>query len=260
MTFQRLDRILITNDDGIDAPGLATLQEVARELADEVWTVAPDHDQSGISHALSLHHPLRVTARGERRFSVSGTPADCVAMAVKQLMPEPPQLLLSGINKGANLGVETVFSGTVGAAMAGLLLGIPSIALSQAFTRRDSVRWETARALAPGVIRTLWAMGWGQGACLNVNFPDVAAEDAKPLQITTQGLGRMGGLQITPRADLREQDYYWLSISRMDSTDTAGTETFVVQEGGVSVTPLRFERTETGLLDELRGKLRHCPS
>ena len=131
MSFQKLPRILITNDDGIDAPGLLALEEVAGELADEVWIVAPDHDQSGISHALSIHHPLRVTKRGERRFSVSGTPADCVAMALQQLMSQPPTLILSGINKGANLGVETVFSGTVGAAMAGLLLGVPSIALSR---------------------------------------------------------------------------------------------------------------------------------
>ena len=131
MQGARLERILITNDDGIDAPGLEVLEAVARELADEVWVVAPDHDQSGISTAISIHHPLRVTPRGERRFSVSGTPADCVAMALQQLMDQPPQLLLSGINKGANLGVETLFSGTVGAAMTGLLMGIPSIALSQ---------------------------------------------------------------------------------------------------------------------------------
>ncbi len=146
----RLERILITNDDGIDAPGLEALEAVARELADEVWVVAPDHDQSGISTAISIHHPLRVTARGARRFSVSGTPADCVAVALRQLMDAPPQLLLSGINKGANLGVETLFSGTVGAAMTGLLMGIPSIALSQFFTRQTPcagtrrVRWHPA--------------------------------------------------------------------------------------------------------------------
>lgn len=147
MPHARLERILITNDDGIDAPGLAALEAVAHELADEVWVVAPDHDQSGISTAISIHHPLRVTQRGERRFSVSGTPADCVAMALQQLLDKPPQLLLSGINKGANLGVETLFSGTVGAAMTGLLMGVPSIALSQYFTRRSAVRWDTARTL-----------------------------------------------------------------------------------------------------------------
>ena len=252
MTVARLQRILITNDDGIDAPGLEALEAVARELADEVWVVAPDHDQSGISTAISIHHPLRVTARGERRFSVSGTPADCVAMAL-QLMDSPPQLLLSGINKGANLGVETLYSGTVGAAMTGLLLGIPSIALSQYFTRRDSVRWDTARTLAPGVIRQLLGKGWEQSACLNINFPDVAPEQAGPVQITRQGHGRMDGVSVNERTDFRESSYYWLSITRHQHPEAADTETRVVTQGGISVTPLQFDRTAQALREQLQG-------
>ena len=250
-----VERILITNDDGIHAPGLGVLLEVAQSLAEEVWVVAPDNDQSGISHALSLHHPLRVSRYGGRRYSVSGTPADCVAMAVCQLMDHPPQLLLSGINHGANLGVETVFSGTVGAAMAGLLLGIPSIALSQTFTRRETIRWETARQLAGGVIRQLLAAGWDSTACLNVNFPDVPADQALPMEITSQGTGRMESLQITGRTDLREQGYFWLSIDRHDRPDEDGTETAVIAKGGISVTPLRFERTEPGVAEKLRRQL-----
>jgi 5'-nucleotidase len=255
MHSKPLERILITNDDGIDAPGLATLLEVAHELAAEVWVVAPDHDQSGISHALSIHHPLRITPRGERRYSVSGTPADCVAIALRHLMDSPPQLLLSGINKGANLGVETVFSGTVGAAMAGLLLGIPSIALSQALTRRDAVRWDTAGQLAPGIIRQLLAAGWDASVCLNVNFPDVPADQAGPLQVTGQGTGRMDSLNITARTDMREQDYYWLNIERHDRGDAPGSETFVVINGGVSVTPLRFERSDQAAAQSLREQI-----
>ncbi|UFH51320.1 5'/3'-nucleotidase SurE [Pseudomonas sp. KNUC1026] len=250
-----LERILISNDDGIDAPGLAALETVAAQLAEQVWVVAPDHDQSGVSHAISLHSPLRVTQRGEQRYSVSGTPADCVAMAVGELMPEPPQLVLSGINKGANLGVETVFSGTVGAAMAALLLGLPAIALSQAFSRRDAVRWETARTLAPGVIRQLWAAGWSKDVCLNVNFPDVAAHEAKPLQVTRQGLGRMHGLEVTARTDLREQAYYWLSISRQLHDDTPDSESAVIAGGGIAVTPLQFERTGHGAREALAARL-----
>src|SRR5215510_5823550 len=156
-----VERVLLTNDDGIDAPGLAVLEAVAATLAREVWVVAPEHDQSGTSHSISLHSPLRFSDRGERRFGVVGTPGDCVVMAVRHLMLEaPPTLVLAGINRGANLGVETVFSGTVGAAMAGLLLGVPSIALSQTFTDREAVKWDTARSLAPGVIRKLVAIGW----------------------------------------------------------------------------------------------------
>ena len=122
-----VNRVLITNDDGIDAPGLSVLEEVAAMLAQEVWVVAPEEDQSGVSHSISLHNPLRVRRHGDRRFAVTGTPADCVFVALRQVMSAPPDLILSGINRGANLGVETVFSGTVGAAMAGLLLGLPSV-------------------------------------------------------------------------------------------------------------------------------------
>ncbi len=255
MSSSKIERILITNDDGFDAPGLEVLEAVARELANEVWVVAPEQDQSGISHALSLHHPLRVKARGERRFSVSGTPADCVTIGLRELMDNPPQLLLSGVNKGANLGVETMFSGTVGAAMAGLLLGIPSIALSQFFTRRDAVKWDTARALAPDVIRKLMDMEWAADVCLNVNFPDVAPEQAGPLQITRQGIGRMDGLNITQRTDMREQGYYWLNIDRHERPDFDDSETFVVTQGGVSATPLRFERTDLEVMSRLRRNL-----
>lgn len=252
MQGARLERILITNDDGIDAPGLEALEAVARELADEVWVVAPDHDQSGISTAISIHHPLRVTARGERRFSVSGTPADCVAVALRQLMDTPPQLLLSGINKGANLGVETLFSGTVGAAMTGLLMGVPSIALSQFFTRRDSVRWDTASTLAPRVIRQLLGKGWEQSACLNINFPDVPAAQAGPLQITRQGIGRMDGVDVHEREDYREAYYYWLSITRHGHPEALDTETQVVTQGGISVTPLEFDRTALSVREQLQ--------
>src|SRR3712207_4781837 len=137
----RLDRVLLTNDDGVDAPGLAVLERAAAELAEEVWVVAPAHDQSGTSHSISLHSPLRLARLGDRRFSVVGTPGDCTVMAVRHLMREdPPDLVLSGVNRGANLGIETVFSGTVGAAMTAMLLGLPAIALSQAFRDRKSTR------------------------------------------------------------------------------------------------------------------------
>ena len=119
-----LDRILLTNDDGIAAPGLAVLEEIARELAGEVWVVAPEHDQSGVSHAVSLHHPIRVTERGARRYGIIGTPGDCAVIGVCHLLAgAPPDLLLCGVNRGANLGMETVFSGTVGGAMTGMMLG-----------------------------------------------------------------------------------------------------------------------------------------
>jgi 5'-nucleotidase len=247
-----IERVLLTNDDGIDAPGLTVLEEVAATLAREVWVVAPEHDQSGTSHSISLHAPLRFSDQGERRFGVSGTPGDCVVMAVRHIMADaPPTLVLSGVNRGANLGVETVFSGTVGAAMTGMLLGIPSIALSQAFSDREAVRWETARALAPDVIRRLLAAGWNKQACLNVNFPDVPPESAGPLTRSRQGAGLVKNINVIPRMDPRGFVYHWLQFDREPYQDSADSETAVVASGRIAVTPLQFERTNEIAFAEL---------
>lgn len=240
-----LGRVLLTNDDGVEAPGLAVLEEVAATLAREVWVVAPEHDQSGTSHSISLHAPLRISAKGERRFAVRGTPGDCVALALRHLTRDgPPELILSGVNRGANLGVETVFSGTVGAAMTGMLLGIPSIGLSQAYSDRAAVPWDTARALAPGVIRQLLTLGWSAGACLNVNFPDRPPAEAGPLTLTRQGLGYLQDVEVSSRTDPRGFEYQWLRLRNVPRQDSPGTEAAELAAGRVTVTPLRFERTD----------------
>jgi 5'-nucleotidase len=177
-------------------------------------------------------------------------------MAVQHLMADaPPALILSGINRGANLGIETVFSGTVGAAMTGMLLGIPSIALSQAFSDRDAVRWETSRVLAPGVIERLVRVGWSSQACLNVNFPDVAAQAAGPLTCTRQGAGIVKNIHVLPRTDPRGLDYYWLQFNREPFQDAPASETRVVADGCISVTPLQFERTSEVAYAELTAAL-----
>ena len=251
-----VNRVLLTNDDGIDAPGLAVLEQIAATLANEVWVVAPEHDQSGTSHSISLHQPLRYSRRGERRYGISGTPGDCVVMAVRHLMQDGlPDLILSGVNRGANLGVETVFSGTVGAAMTGMLFGIPSIALSQTFSDPTAVRWDTARHLAPDVIRRLYAAGWDIHACINVNFPNVAPADAGPLTLTRQGVGLVKGINVVPRTDPRGLVYHWLQFHREAVENAPDTETAVVAAGAVAVTPLRFERTNEDALAHLRNSL-----
>ncbi|WP_186145377.1 5'/3'-nucleotidase SurE [Burkholderia gladioli] len=245
-------RILLTNDDGYDAPGLKVLEEVAATLAREVWVVAPMADQSGTSHSISLHEPLRVHREGERRFAVRGTPGDCVAVAAGHLMREArPELVLSGINRGANLGTETVFSGTVGAAMTSMLLGIPAIALSQAVAARNAVPWGTAAAHAAGVIRQLAQAGWERDACLNVNFPSVAADAVGSLKVTQQGIGLLGGIEVVSRTDPRELDYHWLRLSRGPRDDAPDSEAASLRAGHVTVTPLKFERTH----DTARARL-----
>ena len=244
--------MLLTNDDGSGARGLAVRERVAATLAQEVWVVAPEHDQSGTSHSLSLHAPLRVSPRGERRFAVAGTPGDCIALGLHRLMRgAPPDMILSGINRGANLGVETVFSGTVGAAMTGLLFGIVSVALSQAFGDRDAVPWATAESLAPDVLRRLAGLGRAGGACLNVNFPDCPPERAAPLTLTRQAVGRLDGIDVVSRTDPRGLSYHWLQMRRGRGEDAPGSETAALAAGAVTVTPLRFERTDQDRLAEL---------
>ena len=252
MTGELFDCVLLTNDDGIDAPGLAVLEQVAAALARVVWVVAPAHDQSGTSHALSLHTPLRFSPQGERRFAVLGTPGDCVAMGVRHLMGGMrPDMILSGVNRGANLGVETVFSGTVGAAMTGLLLGIPSMAFSQAFSDRDAVSWDTARTLAPDVIRRFAGAGWSKDACLNVNFPDCPADAAGPVALTRQGAGLLETVEVVARTDPRGMPYHWLHLQRGRRPNAPDSETAMIAANRVTVTPLRFERTDDETLAAL---------
>lgn len=248
-----LRRVLLTNDDGLDAPGLSVLEQIASSIAQEIWVVAPEHDRSGTSHSISLHAPLRVSEEGTRRYAVSGTPGDCIVMAVRYLMADAvPDLILSGVNRGANLGVETVFSGTVGGAMTGLLLGIPSIALSQSFVDREDVPWNTARTLAPAIVRRLLECGWNKQACLNINFPAVPAQDAGPLTVARQGAGFVRGIDVISRVDPRGFTYHWLQFQREQEEETPEAEGALIAKGFVTVTPLQFERTHESAFKELK--------
>lgn len=251
-----LDRVLLTNDDGIDAPGMAVLEQIAAQLAHEVWVVAPEHDQSGQSHAISLHHALRITERGTRRFGVTGTPGDCAAMGICHLMKDAlPQLVLSGVNRGLNLGLETVFSGTVGGAMTAMMLGVPAIALSQAFVDRGNVPWNTARSLGVDTINRLVAMGWGENAVLNVNFPPVPASEAGPLTLARQGVGMIAGMNVDTRVDPRGMSYHWLGFRRGDRPQGPESDYSALRAGKIVVTPLRYDRTDDEAYADLAGKL-----
>jgi 5'-nucleotidase len=251
-----LDRILLTNDDGIDAPGLEILEAIAAELAREVWVVAPEHDQSGVSHAISLHHALRVSQQGERRFGITGTPGDCAVMGICHLMTDgPPQLLLSGVNRGLNLGLETVFSGTVGGAMTGMMLGIPSIALSQAYKDRNNVSWDASRTLGAKVVRELVAVGWSRDACLNVNFPACPADKAGPITLARQGVGMIEGMHVDTRVDPRGMTYHWLNFRRGDRQQGPESDYSALRADKIVVTPLRYDRTDEEAYQALAERL-----
>src|SRR5262252_8197042 len=186
-------RILITNDDGIHAEGLDVCAEIGRALSDDVWVIAPEFDQSGVSHSLSLNDPLRLREVGERRFAVKGTPTDCVIMGARHVIKDrPPNLVLAGVNRGRNAGEDVIYSGTVAGAVEGTILGIPSVALSQAYRSRSNQppHWETAVRFGPDIIRRVLAAGIPRDVLININFPDCAPADVKGIAVTTQGRNR----------------------------------------------------------------------
>ena len=178
-------RILITNDDGIHSEGLDICAEIARTLSDDVWVVAPEHDQSGVAHSLSLNDPLRLRQIGDRRYAVRGTPTDCVIMGVRHVLDgKQVDLVLSGVNRGRNVGEDVIYSGTVAGAMEGALLGIPSIALSQSYKSRSGKPpyWETGLRHAPDIIKRVLGNGLRRDVLVNLNFPDCAPEDVKGIR------------------------------------------------------------------------------
>ncbi|MBS0642261.1 MAG: 5'/3'-nucleotidase SurE [Proteobacteria bacterium] len=247
---------MLTNDDGIDAPGMAVLEQIALEIAREVWVVAPEHDQSGQSHAISLHHALRISVRGERRFGITGTPGDCAAMGICHLMKDNlPDLVLSGVNRGLNLGMETVFSGTVGGAMTAMMLGIPALALSQAFTKRDDVPWDTARTLGAETIRKLLAIGWSKRAILNINFPPIPAQEVGPMTLARQGEGMLAGMFVDTRVDPRGMEYHWLNFRRGDIKQGPESDYTALRAGRIVVSPLRYDRTDNDAYGDLAAHL-----
>ncbi|MDB5396196.1 MAG: stationary phase survival protein SurE [Rhodospirillales bacterium] len=244
-----LSRILLVNDDGIHAEGLKISEAIASEFADEVWVVAPAADQSGMSHALSLQSPIRVVQHGPRRFAVIGTPSDCIVMAVRLIMKDaPPDLVISGVNRGANLADDIAYSGTVSGAMTSVLCGIPAIAFSQAFRRNADTPWETARQHGTRLLDRLLAAPLPADLCLNVNFPAIAAEDVTGIRPTRQGSRSIRAIDIDPRDDLRGKPYYWLNFDRAGGHQAPDSDIQALRDSAVSVTPLRADRTNDAVI------------
>ncbi|MBZ0164266.1 MAG: 5'/3'-nucleotidase SurE [Notoacmeibacter sp.] len=238
-------RILLTNDDGIHDEGIAVLERIARQLSDDVWVVAPESDQSGLAHSLTLSHPLRLRKVDDRHYAVRGTPTDCVIMAVRHIMPEAPDLILSGVNSGTNIADDVTYSGTVAGAIEGTLVGIRSIAISQGYNFEDDRRvvpYEIAETLAPDILRKLIKADLPAGVLLNLNFPNHDLDKIKGTKVTGQGK-LVHGLWIDQRADGRGFPYYWLRFGRKEYGDIAGTDIEALKEGYVSVTPLKLDLT-----------------
>jgi 5'-nucleotidase len=248
-------RILITNDDGIHAPGLVALETIARALTDDVIVIAPETDQSGVSHSLSLSEPLRLREVREGRYAVRGTPTDCVIMGVQHVLKDKkPDLVLSGVNRGQNIAEDVTYSGTIAGAMEGTLLGIPSIAFSQAhgIGGQTGLRWTCAETHAPPIIRKLLAHGFAKGMLFNVNFPDCEPDEVSGVSVTVQGRRDQAALiDVVEREDFRGNPYYWLAFTRVRPTPVEGTDLWAMRDQRISITPLKLDLTDFAALERL---------
>lgn len=249
-------RVLLTNDDGINAPGLAVLEELAQSIATEIWTVAPETDQSGLAHSLTLSHPLRARKVRERCYAVSGTPTDCVIMAVRELVDGPIDLVLSGVNAGQNIGDYITYSGTVAGAMEGVLLGIPSIAFSQAFLPEDirSVPWDTTRKHGPAALKSVMGIDLPKDTLININFPGCDPDEVVGSVVANQGKFEHG-LGIGKRRDGRGLPYYWLEFMGNPPDDQPGSDIQALRTNHIAITPVRMDMTDHASLKTLRTHL-----
>lgn len=250
-------RILVTNDDGIHSPGLEVAEAIARAISDDVWVIAPESEQSGASHSLTLTAPLRMRQISERRFEVSGTPTDCVMMGALHVLKEaPPQLVLSGVNWGSNLADDVTYSGTIAGAMEGTALGIPSIALSQGYDEsREAIDWSAARGHGAAVVKKLLAMDWPRDVLMNVNFPGCAAADVTGTVAVAQGKYDLQSTEIEERQDARSRPYYWIGLRRRKASPPGDSDVGAVYGNKIAVTPLHMNLTESAVLEKMRRAL-----
>lgn len=254
-------RILLTNDDGVHAQGIEVLEALARRFSDNVTVVAPAEEQSGTGRSLTLTRPVRLHRVAEHRWAVTGTPTDAVMMALAQVMPDRPDLVLSGVNRGGNLGEDVSYSGTVAGAMEGALAGIPSIALSQHLARWESgnrVSFAAAEAWGERMLRPLIDRlpTWAPRTLVNINFPSCAAEAVAGVRVVRQGLRDYGRVRFDKRTDPRGSDYFWLGLGAIEQTPQHDTDLEAVEAGFVTITPLHLDLTHDPSLAALADAYR----
>jgi 5'-nucleotidase len=258
-------RILITNDDGINAPGLDILTAIAEEIAGpggEVWTVAPAFEQSGVAHCISYTHPTMIAELAPRRWAAEGSPADCVMAGVHDVLPGKPDLILSGVNRGNNSGENAVYSGTLGGAMEGALQGIPAIALSQFMGPATQVLdnpFEASAAHGVAVVRLLLEHGlWGGDGYqifYNVNFPAVPAASVLGTRVARQGLRPAFGFGVEPQTSPSGRRFLWVRGSEQAVDTGPGTDVTANLAGFISITPMRADLTAHDVIDDLAARL-----
>jgi len=245
-------RVLISNDDGVNAPGIKALERVMKRIAGEVWVVAPQTEQSAAGHSLTLRAPLRIHKISKHKFSVTGTPTDSVMLAVHEVMKDsPPDLVLSGVNRGGNLGEDVTYSGTVAAAMEGTLLGIPSVAFSLVTPDEAKAHWKTAEVYVEQVMKQLAGVSFPRGVLLNVNIPDCLADQVTGIETTRQGRRKIGCVLLQGH-DPKGAPYFWIGAQRDEDRSLKGTDLEAVSRGAVSITPLSLDLTHRGMMKTLK--------
>lgn len=259
-------RILITNDDGINAPGLAVMEAIAREVAGpdgEVWTVAPAFEKSGVAHCINYAHPTMIAELGPRRFAAEGAPADCVLAGVHEVMgTKRPDLILSGVNKGNNSAENTVYSGTIGAAMEGALQGVKSIAMSQYYGPANVMLenpFEAAEQYGAALVKNMLKNGlWGGDTYqtfYNINFPPVPGAEVKGHKVVAQGMRPTGGMGVQSHTPPNGRNYLWIKGNPQNVDSGENTDATVNLDGWISVTPMRCDLTAHDLLGDLETRL-----
>ena len=255
-------RILITNDDGITAPGLAVAEAIAAEIAGpsgEVWVVAPEMERSGVSHCVSYTRPMRLVDLGPRRFAVEGNPADCVILGLHHILEgSPPDLVLSGVNSGHNVAEDAVYSGTVGGAMEAALQGVRAIALSQFYTRADHApeeRFDPARAHGVEAVRRVLACPWERDIFYNVNFPAYRPEKVLGMRLADQGRRSEGVFDCVETLSPSGRRFFWLSHRTRNATASPGSDAALGAEGWITVTPMRPRIAAEDLFDAANESL-----
>lgn len=245
-------RVLISNDDGVHSPGIKVLEKAVRAVAREVWVVAPETEQSATSHSLTLRRPLRIRNVSDGRFAVDGTPTDSVLLGVNRVMKDlRPDIVMSGVNRGGNLGEDVHYSGTVAAAMEGALLGIPSVAFSQEYDDNRNVTWETSEFWMPKILERLSSYDFNPAILLNINIPDCPPDEVLDMEVTRQGRRKIGG-EIQQGHDPRGDAYYWVGVQRDEEEFQPGTDLDACRRKVISVTPLSLDLTAGRELDRLR--------
>ena len=259
-------RILITNDDGINAPGLQVLEAIAHQVAGpdgEVWVVAPAFEQSGVGHCISYTHPMMVSKMDDKRYATEGSPADCVLVALHDVMTDcPPDLVLSGINRGNNSAENTLYSGTIGAAIEAALQGVPAIALSQYFGPANAAAQNPFEATAEHgaeVVRRILAQMPAQDSdyrlFFNVNFPPVMAADVKGISVVRQGYRRGTNFSVEPHMSPSGRRFLWIKGGNQHLPTDAGTDAAANLDGYISVTPMRADLTADDVLEAMKTDL-----